>query len=90
MTTTYTTKITSTIHDMMIMSGASGDLAANIAEIVTTIIRENPKVLHMIADPVISDDTINGLVSKAFEVCRHALQQAIDNPAEFAAFISAN
>ena len=82
-------KITSTIHDMMIISGASDATAANIAEIVTTIITDNPKALTMIANPATSEDTITALVSKAFEIRRHALQCAIDNPAEFAAYINA-
>ena len=86
MTTTYTTKIAATIHDMMTISGASDATATNIAEIVTTIINDNPKALTMIANPATSEDTITALVSKAFEIRRHALQCAIDNPAEFAAF----
>lgn len=84
--TTTTAKITATIHDMMTISGASNATAANIAEIVTTIINDNPKALTMIANPATSEDTITALVSKAFEIRRHALQRAIDNPAEFAAF----
>ena len=79
-------QITATIHDMMAISGASDALAANIAEIVTTIINDNPKALTMIANPATSEDTITALVSKAFEIRRRALQHAIDNPAEFAAF----
>ena len=79
-------QITATIHDMMAISGASDALAANIAEIVTTIINDNPKALTMIANPATSEDTITALVSKAFEIRRHALQHAIDNPCEFAAF----
>ena len=87
MTTMNTTaKITSTIHDMMTLSGASDATAANIAEIVTGIINDNPKALTMIANPATSEETITALVSKAFEIRRHALQCAIDNPAEFAAF----
>ena len=86
MTTTHTDNITATIHDMMTISGAGDALAANIAEIVTTIINDNPKALTMIANPATSEDTITALVSKAFEIRRHALQHAIDNPAEFAAF----
>ena len=82
-------QITATIHDMMAISGASDALAANIAEIVTTIINDNPKALTMIANPATSEDTITALVSKAFEIRRHALQHAIDNPGEFAAYISA-
>ena len=89
MTTTHTAKITSTIHDMMTLSGASDATAANIAEIVTTIINDNPKALTMIANPATSEDTITALVSKAFEIRRHALQHAIDNPAEFAAYTNA-
>ena len=89
MTTTYTTKIAATIHDMMTASGASDTLATNIAEIVTTIINDNPKALAMIANPSTSDDTITALISKAFEIRRHALQHAIDNPCEFAAYINA-
>ena len=86
---TTTAKIAATIHDMMTISGASDALAANIAEIVTTIINDNPKALNMIANPATSEETITALVSKAFEIRRHALQQAIDNPAEFAAYINA-
>lgn len=81
-----TAKITATIHDMMTISGASEATATNIAEIVTTIINDNPKALTMIANPATSEDTITALVRKAFEIRRHALQHAIDNPAEFAAF----
>lgn len=87
--TTTTSKIAATIRDMMTISGASDSLAANIAEIVTTIINDNPKALTMIANPATSDDTITALVSKAFEIRRHALQHAIDNPGEFAAYINA-
>ena len=89
MTTTHTTEITATIREMMTISGASDALAANIAEIVTTIINDNPKALNMIANPTTSEDTITALVSKAFEIRRHALQHAIDNPGEFAAYINA-
>ena len=86
---TTTAKITATIHDMMTISGASDATAANIAEIVTTIINDNPKALTMIANPATSDDTITALVSKAFEIRRHALQHAINNPSEFASHINA-
>ena len=82
-------QITATIHDMMTISGASDATAANIAEIVTTIINDNPKALTMIANPATSDDTITALVSKAFEIRRHALQHAIGNPAEFAEYTNA-
>lgn len=86
MTTTAPHNIAAAIHDMMTLSGADNALAANIAEIVTGIIDDNPKALAMIADPATSDETIIALVRKAFEIRRHALQRAIDNPAEFAAF----
>ena len=86
MTTTAPHNIAAAIHDMMTLSGADNATAANIAEIVTTIINDNPKALTMIANPATSADTITALVSKAFEIRRHALQRAIDNPAEFAAF----
>lgn len=86
MTTTALDSIAATIREMMTVSGASDALAANIAEIVTGIIDDNPKALTMIADPATSEDTITALVSKAFEIRRYALQRAIDNPAEFAAF----
>lgn len=86
MTTNALDSIAATIRDMMTVSGASDALAANIAEIVAGIINDNPKALTMIANPATSEDTITALVSKAFEIRRHALQCAIDNPAEFAAF----
>ena len=86
---TTTAKITATIHDMMTLSGANDATAANIAEIATKIINDNPKSLTMIADPATSEDTITALVSKAFEIRRYALQRAIDNPGEFAAYINA-
>ena len=86
MTTNALDSIAATIREMMTLSGASDALAANIAEIVTGIINDNPKALTMIADPAIAEDTITALVSKAFEIRRHALQRAIDNPVEFAAF----
>lgn len=86
MTTNALDSIAATIREMMTVSGASDALAANIAEIVTGIINDNPKALNMIANPATSEDTITALVSKAFEIRRHALQHAIDNPAEFAAF----
>ena len=83
---TATAKITATIREMMTISGANDALASNIAEIVTGIINDNPKALTMIANPATSEETITALVSKAFEIRRHALQCALDNPAEFAAF----
>lgn len=86
MNTTHTAKIADTIHEMMTLSGANDATAANIAEIVTTIINDNPKALTMIANHATYEDTITALVSKAFEIRRHALQHAIGNPAEFAAF----
>ena len=86
MTATALDSIAATIRQMMTISGANDATAANIAEIVTTIINDNPKALTMIANPATSEDTITALVSKAFEIRRHALQRAIDNPAEFAAF----
>ena len=35
-------KIADTVHEMMTLSGASDATAANIAEIVTTLINDNP------------------------------------------------